>query len=197
VFVVFLIDFSNPELLASIRPKALCGSFLPRIVVVSSLAHTQLPKFSLANSLAELNDKKRYLAQRWYGQSKLANLMFSNMLSRRLQKDPNFSHVYVNALHPGAVDTGLIRHYSVVIARFSTVLANLILRVAPYLLWDPETACLTQLFAATSPEIQQKNIRGQYLTPIARFGRPLPISADEKRQEQLWAFTESLISKAK
>ena len=47
-----------------------------------------------------------YLVMDAYGQSKLANLMFSNELGRRI----NPHRITSNALHPGGVDTGIFRH---------------------------------------------------------------------------------------
>ena len=72
-----------------------------RIVNVSSLAHTM--------GYLDFNDmmwSKRYQAQLAYGRSKLANIMFTCELSKRLEG----TGVFVYSLHPGSIKTELIRH---------------------------------------------------------------------------------------
>jgi NAD(P)-dependent dehydrogenase (short-subunit alcohol dehydrogenase family) len=51
--------------------------------------------------------RKNYQPWVAYGQSKLANVLFTYELARRLPKDANCT---VNALHPGVVDTELARY---------------------------------------------------------------------------------------
>lgn len=59
--------------------------------------------------------------------------------------------MYVNTNHPGAVQTELHRH------------GNLITRdaVSPFFI-TPELGALTQLYLATSPDVETKDIKGQY-----------------------------------
>lgn len=75
-----------------------------RIVVVSSLAHTR----GQINT-TDLNSQLKYDEGEAYNQSKLANIMFTRELAKRL----NGTGVTVNALHPGIVSTELTRHMSV------------------------------------------------------------------------------------
>lgn len=72
-----------------------------RIVVVSSLAH----RFGTIKQ-HDLNSEKSYSRKFAYAQSKLANVLFTRELAKRLTG----SGVTVNALHPGVVDTELIRY---------------------------------------------------------------------------------------
>jgi len=65
-----------------------------RIINVSSHAHRMGPM-----RFDALNAEKGYSAWSAYGQSKLANLLFTKELSRRLEGKP----IVVNALHPGFV----------------------------------------------------------------------------------------------
>jgi len=51
-------------------------------------------------------------------------------------------------------------------------------------------AALTQLYLATSPEIQRLYHRGNYFIPVATEMRPSPISESVDLQEELWAFSE-------
>lgn len=72
-----------------------------RIVVVSSVGHL---KGTIKTS--DLNGEQEYDPGQAYYQSKLANVLFTKELSKRLQG----SGVTVNALHPGIVSTEIIRH---------------------------------------------------------------------------------------
>lgn len=72
-----------------------------RIVNVSSLAHTRGEI-----KVADLNSEQSYDSGKAYSQSKLANVLFTRELARRLEG----THVTVNSLHPGIVHTELGRH---------------------------------------------------------------------------------------
>lgn len=74
-----------------------------RIVNVSSLAHVRGEI-----KLADLNSEQSYDSGKAYSQSKLANVLFTRELAKKL-KD---SGVTVNSLHPGIVHTELGRHMS-------------------------------------------------------------------------------------
>mmetsp|Transcript_11294 Transcript_11294/g.28946 ORF Transcript_11294/g.28946 Transcript_11294/m.28946 type:complete len:324 (-) Transcript_11294:111-1082(-) len=73
-----------------------------RIINVSSTAHS----FGTIN-FDDLMGRKGYQPWVAYGQSKLANILFTYELARRLPKDANCT---VNTLHPGVVDTELSRY---------------------------------------------------------------------------------------
>lgn len=72
-----------------------------RIVVVSSLAHTRGEI-----NVTDLNSEKSYDEGKAYSQSKLANVLFTRELAKRLDG----TGVTVNAVHPGIVDTEITRH---------------------------------------------------------------------------------------
>lgn len=91
------IKFGNDSPLSLFRQK----SQPSRIINVSSLAH----RFGKIKK-DDLNSEKSYSEVHCYSQSKLANVLFTRELAKRL-KD---SQVTVNALHPGTVNTELSRH---------------------------------------------------------------------------------------
>lgn len=74
-----------------------------RIVNVSSLAHTRGQI-----NVADLNSEQKYDSGDAYSQSKLANVLFTLELAKRLTN----SGVTANSLHPGIVHTELGRHMS-------------------------------------------------------------------------------------
>lgn len=74
-----------------------------RIVNVSSMAHL----YGKINK-TDLNSEKNYNSVNAYSQSKLANVMFTRELAKRLQG----TGVTVYSLHPGVISTELTRHLS-------------------------------------------------------------------------------------
>ena len=72
-----------------------------RIVCVSSIAHTWCNI-----NWQDINWEKSYNPVMAYGQSKLANVLFTNELAKRLEN----TGVYAYSLHPGSVQTELLRY---------------------------------------------------------------------------------------
>ena len=77
-----------------------------RIVVMSSLGHG----LTLKPDLNTINSEARYSSFYAYNKSKLANVLFTKALAKRLTG----TNVTANSLHPGAVNTELMRHNIVV-----------------------------------------------------------------------------------
>ena len=75
-----------------------------RVVNVSSLLHV-MGKINFD----DINSEKSYGTWQAYGQSKLANILFTRSLAKHLA----FTNVTVNALHPGAIATELQRHTTI------------------------------------------------------------------------------------
>lgn len=79
--------------------------------MVSSLAHTRGEI-----NVSDLNSERSYDPAAAYNQSKLANILFTRELAKKLQG----TGVTVNALHPGVVDTELMRHMGIFNSFFSS-----------------------------------------------------------------------------
>ncbi|MGO1053216.1 oxidoreductase [Crossiella sp. CA198] len=124
-----------------------------RVITLSSLAHRRTTL-----RLDDLNyERRRYNAFAGYGEAKLANLMFAQELDRRLSAAD--LDVRSLAAHPGLTDTELGANGGR--ARKNKVLelgVNLFNKVATM---RPERGVLSQLYAATAPEVRG----GQYYGP--------------------------------
>ncbi|XP_022842400.1 short-chain dehydrogenase TIC 32, chloroplastic-like [Olea europaea var. sylvestris] len=80
-----------------------------RIVNVSSEGHRYTYKEGIR--FDRLNDKEGYKTLAAYGQSKLANILHTNELARRLKEDGE--EITANSLHPGAIVTNLFDRFGV------------------------------------------------------------------------------------
>src|SRR5260370_23496312 len=150
-----------------------------RVVTVSSLAH----RIGARINFDDLQSQRSYRLVAAYSQSKLANLLFTYELARRLSGAGTTIAV---AAHPGLSATELTRH-SPAIAAF--VYARLISQ-------NPAMGALPTLRAATDPGV----LRGQDYGPpgpLGARGYPKPAqssrqSHDTALQHRLWTVSEHL-----
>lgn len=153
-----------------------------RVVTVSSTGH----RIRAAIHFDDLQWERSYGRAAAYGQSKLANLMFTYELQRRLAAHGTTVAV---AAHPGVSNTELTRNTPSVVRRPVTWLAPVITQ--------PATAgALPTLRAATDPSV----LGGQYYGPDGlgevrghpRLVTSSPESYDVTVQQRLWAVSEDL-----
>jgi NAD(P)-dependent dehydrogenase (short-subunit alcohol dehydrogenase family) len=144
-----------------------------RIVNVGSDAH----KFVSGINFDDLGFASGYKSMRVYGHSKLANLMFTTELARRLEG----SGVTVNCVHPGAVATGLGKNNG----RAASVLIRLL---APFFR-TPDKGAATTLHVATSPALD--GVSGRYFAS-SREARPSAAAGDRAAAERLWDLSAHL-----
>jgi NAD(P)-dependent dehydrogenase (short-subunit alcohol dehydrogenase family) len=153
-----------------------------RVVTVASVAH----RIRAAIHFDDLQWENSYDRVAAYGQAKLANLMFTYELQRRLAPHGTTAAV---AAHPGVARTELMRN-SPAIAR------ALFPAVAPLISQSSAMGALPILRAATDPAA----LGGQYYGPAGPGGyrgRPevvasSPQSYDFATQQRLWAVSEDL-----
>src|SRR5215469_5897489 len=166
---------------------ALTGLLLPqmlpvpgsRVVTLSSLAHRLRARINFD----DLQSERSYRRAAAYGQSKLANLMFTYELHRRLSSAATTTIAV--AAHPGLANTELTRNSSAA----SAALARLISQ-------KPAMGALPILRAATDPGV----LGGQYYGPgrlLGTRGYPEPAassgqSRDTAIQRRLWTVSEEL-----
>ena len=144
-----------------------------RIVNVASEGH----KFSRMN-FDDLSSEKSFKWIRVYGQSKLANILFTRELARRIED----SGVTVNSLHPGGVSTGLG-------ANNSTRLHGVIMAIAKPFMKTPEQGARTSIYLATSPEVAA--VTGEYFVNCKRKPGSRE-SADAEVARRLWEVSERM-----
>ena len=153
-----------------------------RIVNVSSYAH-RMGKIDFDN----LNSENGYNPYTAYGQSKLANVLFTRQLAKRLQG----TGVIANSLHPGAVDTELQRHFSV---RKVNILNTL---MSP-LLWltfkTPKQGAQTSIFCAVDESLE--GVSGKYFADC-RDTKCAKAAYDDDVAERLWQVSEELTGLSK
>ncbi|KAF9165332.1 hypothetical protein DFQ26_000266 [Actinomortierella ambigua] len=155
-----------------------------RIVVLSSMGHELTVKSGI--DFDTMNDEKASDPFTRYGRSKLANILFAQELAKRLAAEK----VYVNVCHPGYVNSDLYRYGKETMGQAT---AKVVALTTHCIAKTPKKAALTQLFLATSPEVEARDIRGRYFIPIAHEIRPHRWANDTKLQEQLWQYSEQLM----
>ncbi|MCO5593433.1 hypothetical protein L7F22_047447 [Adiantum nelumboides] len=150
-----------------------------RIVILSSDGHFYPYRGGIR--FDSLNSKAGYNSWFAYGQSKLANILHAKELARKLQEEGVC--ITANALHPGAIRTGLQKH---------SFLAD---KVAPYLLfflWKsvPQGAA-TQCLLALHPFV--KGVSGKYFVDCNE-SMPSGYANDPAMAKALWEVSQKIIS---
>jgi NAD(P)-dependent dehydrogenase (short-subunit alcohol dehydrogenase family) len=145
-----------------------------RVVVLSSALHY--------NGMMDWDDlqfeRRRYSGSTAYSQSKLANVLFTKALARRLLG----TGVTANAVHPGVVATELSRDYP-----------KLLVKLFHLFLLTPEKGAACSLHVAAAPEFGQMS--GEYFEK-SRAKPAAKRALDEGSQEKLWALSEELLASA-
>ncbi|WP_067667046.1 SDR family NAD(P)-dependent oxidoreductase [Nocardia miyunensis] len=155
-----------------------------RVVTVSSIGHRIMADIHFD----DLQWERSYNRVAAYGQAKLANLMFTYELQRRLAAHTEATTIAV-AAHPGAADTELMRNLPAAIRLLAPLVVPLIAQPAAM-------GALPSLRAATDPGV----LGGQYYGPDGRTqsrGNPRPVTSsplsyDQSIQQRLWTVSEQL-----
>jgi len=164
-------------LLTTLLLDRLRASAPARIVNVSSDAHRFGPL-----DFDDLMNERRYRAMRVYGQSKLANILFTAELARRLEG----SGVTVNSLHPGAVATRLGTN--------NGAWARALIRLLRPFFRTPDGGAATSIHLATAPELA--GVSGRYFAN-RREKTPSAAARDPEAARRLWDVSERLCALAR
>lgn len=118
------------------------------------------------------------------------------MFSRGLHKRYG-DKIIINSVHPGGVNTELKRG---VIESFPifNYLGWIVDPILYLIFLTPEQGALASLYAATSPEIEEKDYRNRYIVPYGAVSdRVNPLALDDKLAEELWDFSTKAVEKFK
>jgi NAD(P)-dependent dehydrogenase (short-subunit alcohol dehydrogenase family) len=179
--MTFQINHLGPFLLTCLLLERIRSSAPARIVNVSSTAH-QTARRGL--DFADLQSTGSYRGMQVYGRTKLANILFTAELARRLAG----SGVTANALHPGTVRSGFASDGD------AGDLFGVGVRIARPFMMDARRGARASVYLASSPEVE--GVTGKYFVN-SRFGAvaaksPSPAARDGEAARRLWAESERL-----
>ncbi|XP_011354894.1 retinol dehydrogenase 14 [Pteropus vampyrus] len=163
-------------LLTNLLLGLLKSSAPSRIVVVSS----KLYKYGDIN-FEDLNSEQSYSKSFCYSRSKLANILFTRELARRLEG----TNVTINVLHPGVVQTNLGQYIHIPL-----LLKPLYHLVSWVFFKTPAEGARTSIYLASSPEVE--GVSGKYFGDC-KEEELLPKAMDESVARKLWDVSEIMV----
>jgi NAD(P)-dependent dehydrogenase (short-subunit alcohol dehydrogenase family) len=169
---VFAVNHLAPFLLTNLLLPRLTASAPARVITVASDAHS-----AARLDLDDPNLERGWDSWRSYANSKLANILFTRELARRLHG----SGVTANCAHPGVVRTGFGREARPLL-RLGVTLAR------PFLL-SPERGADTIVYLASSPDVADET-GGYYVRRQRR--EPSAAARDDAAARKLWQISEEL-----
>ena len=172
--MTFALNHLNYFLLTTLLLDRLQASAPARIVNVASEAHR-----SVTLDFDDLQAMRRYDRLTAYKRSKLANLLFTYELDRRIAG----SGVTVNALHPGFVATGIGTAHG--------FMPDWLWRTICLAAVTPEEGAKTSVHLAASPEVA--GLSGQYFIRC-RQAASSAASYDRAAAERLWQVSETTVN---
>jgi NAD(P)-dependent dehydrogenase (short-subunit alcohol dehydrogenase family) len=160
-------------LLTKLLLDVLKASAPSRIVNVSSGDHN-----NGAIDFDDLQGEKGYKGAKAYRQSKLADVLFTYELARRLEG----TGITANCLHPGA---GVRTNFG---SGVSGVFGLIVRALRPFMI-SPEKGAETSIYLASSPEVE--GLSGRYFVKKAE-ARSSDVSYDERLARRLWEVSAEL-----
>jgi len=171
----FAVNYIAHFLLTNLFLDVLKRSAPARIINVSGSHHSKA-----TINFDDLQGERHYSGSHAIAQSKLAEILFTHDLARRLEG----TRVTVNSLHPGVVATNLVDKDE----DFPRLFKYLYKFIKPFLK-SPAKGAETTIFLASSPEVE--DVTGQYYVNKKIIKSSLE-SYDMATAERLWAVSASL-----
>ncbi|TMI16983.1 SDR family oxidoreductase [Candidatus Bathyarchaeota archaeon] len=168
----FTTNYLAPFLLTNLQLDLLKASAPSRIINVSSVGH-----YNGHINFDDLNLEKEYGGWKAYGQSKLALVLFTHELAKKLQG----TGVTVNAVHPGTVATNI----------WSRPLGpvGFIMALPKLFMTTPKQGAETLVYLASSPDA--KDLNGEYLEKL-KTKKSSDESYNEDIAQRLWDVSTKL-----
>ncbi|MED3725441.1 SDR family oxidoreductase [Priestia filamentosa] len=166
------------------------GHFLLTLLLLDSLKAAQKARIVNVSSGAhkwgrihfeDMNLEANYSVMKGYGQSKLANILFTKELAKRL----SHTDITVNSLHPGAVSTNLGINRS-------TGFGKSVYKVLNPFFQSPDKGAETALYLAKSAEVDDVTGGYFYKQKPARVSKR---AKDPYLAQLLWEWSEEELSK--
>jgi NAD(P)-dependent dehydrogenase (short-subunit alcohol dehydrogenase family) len=173
----FALNHLAPFLLTNLLLDRLIASTPARVVTVSSGAQAMG-----RIEFDDLQGERGYSGQKAYNQSKLANVMFTYELARRLEG----TGVTATVLHPGVVRTAFA-------AEDPSPLWKVFLPLARRLLKSPERGAQTPIYLASSPKVE--GVSGKYFANLKPRSSS-KASYDTAAAARLWQVSAELVGLA-
>jgi NAD(P)-dependent dehydrogenase (short-subunit alcohol dehydrogenase family) len=168
--LTWAVNHLAPFLLTTLLLDRLKQSAPARIITTASEAHqgARIP-------FGDLNAERSYRSFGRYGETKLANILFTTELARRLHG----SAVTVNCFHPGLVATGFNRN--------NGLLMDLSMTILRPVSRSPEKGAETLVWLATSPDVA--TVSGGYFCDREQRP-PSPEARNAETARRLWEISE-------
>ena len=170
--MTFALNHLSYFLLTNLLRPLLEQSAPARVVSVSSEAHK-----GVSIEFGDVEGKKKFGGWHAYKQSKLANILFTLELVRRLHG----TRVTANTLHPGFVRTSFLRQ--------GGVTGWLLRRAADLIAMSPDEGAKTSIYLASAPDVAQ--VTGQYFIK-ERAVESSRQSHDAAAALRLWRLSEEM-----
>jgi NAD(P)-dependent dehydrogenase (short-subunit alcohol dehydrogenase family) len=145
-----------------------------RIVNVASMGY----RFVKEMNFEDLQSEEDYKPFKVYGQSKLANILFTRSLASKVKNN----NITVNCLHPGYVDTGIGLNNK---GSFVRLLMNLGRPFAK----KTDKGAETSIYLCVSPEVEE--VTGEYFVDC-KIEELLGAAKSEEQAEKLWSISSEL-----
>ncbi|KAG8390330.1 hypothetical protein BUALT_Bualt01G0072400 [Buddleja alternifolia] len=137
------------------------------------------------------HDEENGPYRKWgaYGQSKLANVLHANELTRRLKEDG--AEITANSLHPGVITTNLFRHLGVFEGNLG-LFKGLVSTLGKLVLKNVQQGASTTCYLALHPAL--KGVSGEYFSDN-NLAKASAKAKDRDLARKLWDFSLDLINK--
>jgi retinol dehydrogenase 14 len=172
--LTFALNHLAPFLLTNLLLDRLKQSAPARVVTVSSNAQAMG-----RIDFDDLQGERSYSGARAYNQSKLANVLFTYELARRLRG----TGVTANAVHPGVVRTSFG-------AEDPAGIRRLVMPLAPLFMKNPEQGAATSIHVASAPGLEQ--VTGRFFAN-SKPKRSSRRSYDQAAAQRLWQLSADLV----